>query len=89
MLGDFAACRAIPGSSSLQTKLKPLRMREYFPFMALDSFFSFVVTEGGAAWVYSFGIGERDLIIITFSREIKPMGELKTQTCRSLEGDHI
>lgn len=64
-------------------------MREYFPFMALDSFFSFVVTEGGAAWVCSFGIGERDLIIITFSREIKPMGELKTQTCRSLDGDHI
>ena len=57
MLGDFAACRAVPGSSSLQTKLKPLRMREYFPFMALYSFLLFVVTEGGASWLFSVGIG--------------------------------
>lgn len=57
MLGDFAACRAVPGSSSLQTKLKPLRMREYFPFMVLYSFLSFVVIEGGASRVCALGIG--------------------------------
>lgn len=57
MLGDFAACRAVPGSSSLQTKLKPLRMREYFPYMELCRFFSFVVIEGGASGLYRVGIG--------------------------------
>lgn len=57
MLGDFAACRAVPSSSSLQTKLKPLRMREYFPFMALYSFLSRVVTEGGATRILELAIG--------------------------------
>lgn len=57
MLADFAACRAVPGSSSLQTKLKPLRMRVYFPFMVLYSFLSFVVIEGGASWVFCIVIG--------------------------------
>lgn len=57
MLGDFAACGAVPGSSSLQTKLKPLRKREYFPFMVLYSFLSFVVIGGGASRVCSTGIG--------------------------------
>lgn len=57
MLGDFAACRAVPGSSSLQTKLKPLRMREYFPYMVLYSFLSCDVSGGGPNWVFSPRIG--------------------------------
>lgn len=60
MLGDFAACGAVPGSSSLQTKLKPLRKREYFPFMVLYSFLSFVVIGGGATWASRTAIGRQE-----------------------------
>lgn len=71
MLGEFAASRAVPSSSSLQTKLTPLRMPEYFPNMVLYRFLSRVVTKGGLKLCTASGLVEKDRIITTFSRENK------------------
>lgn len=79
-LVDFAACRAVPGSSSLQTKLHTLRMREYFPYLELYSFLALVVTKGGACWVWSREIGQEwPHYHKIFSRENEPMEKLETE----------
>lgn len=46
-------------------------------------------SKAGPGGFAALGLVESDPIIITFSREIKPMGKLKTRCCRSSEGDQI